>query len=238
MENGEKMKKIKFNEMKEIQTLFSPSQLDVRKLPIISMTDEEQIKEILINMLNIQGILARHYFYQNELGISNIEDYSFFITDKIDDEALMFSKIFDSVTITKTIYGEPCGLQVNKAKDIAYKAFEKMIEENQVNNEIGHFILDRKFQNDYCQVGCFEIEGDGRVVIENEFLTYLTKNASSATSVYPSYLDVSGLRMEEIEKDQIILQLASQVNHLYLMIYDYENSEGVPFFRKELRWFI
>ncbi|GJM68362.1 hypothetical protein HMSSN036_05780 [Paenibacillus macerans] len=76
-------------------------------------------------MINIQGILARHYFYQRELGSSNIEDYSFFITNKVDDEALMFSMIFDSVTVTKTRYGQPCGLQVNNAKDIAYKVWKE-----------------------------------------------------------------------------------------------------------------
>ena len=114
-------------------SFFSPNQLVVRKLPVISTTDEEQIREILINMINIQGILARHYFYQRELGSSSIEDYSFFITNKMDDEALMFSMIFDSVTVTKTKYGEPCGLQVNDAKDIAYKVFERMIKEKLVN---------------------------------------------------------------------------------------------------------
>ncbi|RRJ67166.1 hypothetical protein EHV15_32770 [Paenibacillus oralis] len=233
------MKKISFNEMKENHTsFFSPNQLVVRKLPVISTTDEEQIREILINMINIQGILARHYFYQRELGSSNIEDYSFFITNKVDDEALMFSMIFDSVTVTKTRYGEPCNLQVNNAKDIAYKVFESMIKEKQVNNEIGHFILGRKFQNDYRQLGCFEIEGDEGEVIENEFFTYLIKSSSLSTAVYPAYLDVSGLKMEEIDKDQLIIQLANQVSKLYLMVYDYENTEGVPFFRKELRWFI
>ncbi|WP_019913323.1 hypothetical protein [Paenibacillus sp. HW567] len=232
------MKKIKFSEMKNIPILYPHDQLHVRKLPIVSMTDEDQLKEILINMINIQGILARHFFYHKELGPSNIQDYSFFITDKIDDEALLFNKIFDSVTVTKTPHGEPCGIQINNAKDIAYKVFEKMIFEDEVNKEIGHFIVGRNFQNDHRKVECFELECDRKEIVENEFFNYLTKNSSSARGVYPSYLDVSGLRMEEIEKDELISQLASQVSHLYLMIYDYENAEGVPFFRKELRWFI
>lgn len=232
------MKNIKFSEMRTIPTLYLQNQLHVRKLPIFPITDEQEIEEILINMINIQGILARHFFYQKEVGISNIQDFSFFITDNIDNEALLFSKVFDSVTVTKTMRGEPCGLQINNAKDIAYKVFENMMIEKKVNQEIEHFILGRTFQNDYRQVGCFELEGDGRKAVENEFFNYLTKNPSSARGVYPSYLDVSGLKLNEIEKDELILQLASQVSHLYLMIYDYEITEGSSYFRKELRWFI
>ncbi|GIP10502.1 hypothetical protein J1TS5_26720 [Paenibacillus macerans] len=66
----------------------------------------------------------------------------------------------------------------------------------------------------------------------------MIKSSSLSTAVYPAYLDVSGLKMEEIENDQLVLQLANQVSKLYLMVYDYENTEGIPFFRKELRWYI
>lgn len=73
-----------------------------------------------MDRINIQAILARHYLYRRDLGITDSVDSTYLVTDNIDEEIESFTSIFNEVFITKRSDGTPINVQLGYAKAQAY----------------------------------------------------------------------------------------------------------------------
>lgn len=149
----------------------------------------------------------------------------------------MLRSIFDEVFIISRSDGTPVNVQVSRVNDLAYEVFWDMLSYNQINEQVHHLTLERTFTQDICHKAYFEIEKSTRFPVNSEYFDYLMKGTTSLSVINPLFVDVSGFRLDEIEQNDIVQQLASRVKHLYLLILE-NNSDETPksFYSKQLRW--
>ncbi|WP_068614519.1 hypothetical protein [Paenibacillus tuaregi] len=232
------MKQIEFAQMmvtsKEVSAL---DRFSVERYTPIVVNDKLVIGNIIKCMINIQAILARHYLYKRDLGISVSTDSTFFITEHASQELEMLRSIFDEVFITRRSDGSPVNIQVSRVNDLAYEVFLDLLSYNQINEQIQLLTLERTFTQDFCHKAYFEIEKSARLPVNSEYFDYLIKGTDSSSVINPLFVDVSGFRLDEIEQNDVVQQLASRVKHLYLLVFENKSDEmPIPFYSKQLRW--
>ncbi|MEK3867407.1 hypothetical protein MHH60_28420 [Paenibacillus sp. FSL H7-0716] len=232
------MKQLEFEQMmfnsKEVSAL---DRFSVEHYTPIVVNDKRVIENIISYMINIQAILARHYLYKRALGISVSTDSTFFITEHTCKEIEMLRSIFDEVFIISRSDGTLVNVQVSRVNDLAYEVFLDMISYKQINEQVQHLTLERTFTQDFCRKAYFEIEKSTRFPVNSEYFDYLIKGTTLSSFINPLFVDVSGFRLEEIEQNDVVQQLASRVKHLYLLVFE-NNSDETPksFYSKQLRW--
>lgn len=200
--------------------------------------DKTTLRNILKTMINIQAILARHYVYRRDLGFRDTVDYALFITNDINQEIEMFTAIFEEVFVVRRSDGTPIHIQVGQANELAYEVFNEMLNDNQVDEYINHLTVQRSMKQDFPETAFFEISNYEKKEIKRiDYYEYLINNTTSTNMINPLYIDISGFAIDEIEQDEYIQQLASQVKHLYLMVYPNEaNGFENTYYVKQLRW--
>lgn len=236
------LRKITFQEMKpiekEVLTAENLHSITLKRYYPPSDQDENTIKAIILNSIGIQAALAHEYFCRRnfESTFSKTEQIVLF-AENVDEAGNELAMIFDKVFISLWEDGRTMNVQVSELNSLALQAFSELIADNRINPVIRHFYIDRTFVQDFIHKAYFEIEPDHRESEPNDFYNYLLQGSLIPSYVNPLSIDVSGFSMEEIEQDDLIRQLATQVKNLYLVIHESGDPDN-PVFFKNLCWYL
>lgn len=233
------MIEIAFNDLKlNKKDLLSFNEICVNRYRGNSTSSYKNLYQIVKTNINIQIPLARYYLLKNKFGEFSTVEFSYFVTDDPSREIRNFNEIFEEVDVYSYSSGSPFYLQISKPRDSAYKVIRQLYNTNEIDQTIRDFYFNRQIQSDCTRNMYFQISPKGVNIERNDLLEYVINGSKNVDVLNPMYIDISGFRLDEIEDNDIVQQLATQVDFLYLMVFNLRISDENSYFCKQLRWYI
>lgn len=213
--------------------------------------DEEEIEDFLLANPSILLDMATNLFYHRELGLSMTKMFYVFEEVKQNSQFLSYmNSLFERTSAWYEVDETGMRYLLIQGEGISENcilAFYKLKQESRLDPMIQRLYIDSHFSDDVKVSGYYYLEKteeedqreDTEPDSENGKPVLLRQLMKESDFRDYGSINVSGLSIQELEKEPILKELLKSTDQLYLYVFDLcmkESGEKVKKYVKILRW--